>query len=447
VRATFQDVYTAPGLQVPWYVVAGNHDWVGNITGAWPSSYALPRVAAPLDSRAALHATPAELRLNGSAATGGRWFMPSTYYTFTRTAPGGDTVQFVMIDTETLTGGANPIPAVLPNLGYPAPVAPVRRRRGGRRLQQSSEADPGASSPLDPPVPPAWIPPPVNEAQWVWIQATLEASTADWIIVVGHHPVWSVGEYGPTWPLVERLAPMMESAGVALYICGHEHQMEHFRSEPHASGVDYLVVGNGAYYNDTVPTDSSHSADCPYGSLQFAYTEGTGFASLLLESGDAAAPSQLSATLYSGAGAQLYSFYKANPRTAVGHAVGNLGSPPAPPLLAAPVRSSADSLFASASLVAVLGGLLCMAGLARDHARGQPPAPRPLGPRDVVRNHMATWAQKQGRGETAPLVRPGDVALSYKNPAGAWADDPESPASRPPGALRSAQPSWQQRGL
>jgi hypothetical protein len=34
VRATFQDVYTAPGLQVPWYVVAGNHDWVGNITGA-----------------------------------------------------------------------------------------------------------------------------------------------------------------------------------------------------------------------------------------------------------------------------------------------------------------------------------------------------------------------------------------------------------------------------
>ena len=374
--------------------------------------------------------------------------MPSTYYTFTRTVPGGDTVQFVMIDTETLTGGANPIPAVLPSLGYPAPVAPVRRRRGGRRLQQSSEADPGASSPLDPPVPPAWIPPPVNEAQWVWIQATLEASTADWIIVVGHHPVWSVGEYGPTWPLVERLAPMMESAGVALYICGHEHQMEHFRSEPHASGVDYLVVGNGAYYNDTVPTDSSHSADCPYGSLQFAYTEGTGFASLLLTSGNAAAPSQLSATLYSGAGAQLYSFYKANPRTAVGHAVGNLGSPPAPPpLRAAPVRRGADSLFASASLVAVLGGLLCLAGLARDHARGQPPAPRPLGPRDVVRDHMATWAQKQGRGETAPLVRPGDVALSYKNPAGAWADDPESPASRPPGALRSAQPSWQQRGL
>jgi hypothetical protein len=34
VAATFQEVYTAPGLQVPWYFVAGNHDWVGDVQGA-----------------------------------------------------------------------------------------------------------------------------------------------------------------------------------------------------------------------------------------------------------------------------------------------------------------------------------------------------------------------------------------------------------------------------
>ena len=349
------------------------------------------------------------------------------------------TVQFVMIDTETLTGGANPIPAVLPNLGYPTPVAPGRRLRAGqqRRLQQSSEGDPGADSPLDPPVPPTWVPPPVNEAQWAWIQATLQASTADWIIVVGHHPVWSVGEYGPTWPLVERLAPLMESAGVALYICGHEHQMEHFRSEPHDTGVDYLVVGNGAYYNDTAPADMSHAADCPYGSLQFTYTQGTGFASLLMVSGNIAAPSQLSATLYDGEGTQLYAFYKANPRTMIGHTGGNLGSPPAPPVHTASSRSGADSIITAASLVAVLGGLLCLAGLARDHARGQPPAPKPMGPRDVVRDHMNTWSQNR-RGETAPLVRPGDAA-NYKSPSG-WSDEaPDSPAWSG-AAARAAQP-------
>jgi len=322
-------------------------------------------------------------------------------------------LQFVMVDTETLTGGANPIPAVLPNLGYPAPVAPARRRlagragKAGRRLRQSSEGDPGAASPLDPPVPPSWVPPPVDEAQWSWIQATLASSSADWIIVVGHHPVWSVGEYGPTWPLVERLAPMMEAAGVALYICGHEHQMEHFRSEPHDSGVDYLVVGNGAYYNDTAPTDSSHAADCPYGSLQFAYTTGTGFASLLMMSGSPSLPSQLSATLYSGEGTQLYSFYKVNPRTMVGHSVGNLGSPPAPPLRAVPawkLRSSLDMLVTAASLVALLCIVLCMAGLARPKA-----TLRAMGPRDVVQDRMAVWSQTQGqsrRGESYPLVQP-----------------------------------------
>src|SRR5690606_40939846 len=27
----FEDVYTAPALQRPWYVVLGNHDWQGNV--------------------------------------------------------------------------------------------------------------------------------------------------------------------------------------------------------------------------------------------------------------------------------------------------------------------------------------------------------------------------------------------------------------------------------
>jgi tartrate-resistant acid phosphatase type 5 len=30
--ATWEDVYTSPGLQVPWYTVAGYADWLGNAT-------------------------------------------------------------------------------------------------------------------------------------------------------------------------------------------------------------------------------------------------------------------------------------------------------------------------------------------------------------------------------------------------------------------------------
>jgi tartrate-resistant acid phosphatase type 5 len=328
VAATFQDVYTAAGLRVPWYVVAGNHDWVGDVQ--------------------------AQTALNGSAATGGRWNMPSLFYSHSHTLSDGTTAQFVMVDTESLFGGVN----------APPPPSPAVARPGGRRLVQSSTDDPGAGSPLDPPVSASWVPPAVNEAQWAWVQEELSSSTADWLFVVGHHPVWSVGEYGPTWELVTRLDPLMQAAGVALYISGHEHQAEHFRAEPHPAGVDYLVVGNGAYYNDTAPADTSHAADCPAGALQFQWTNSTGFAALwLAPASPNGQPAMLSVTIYSGQGKQLYSFYKQNPRAGTMR-----GGAAIPGGSAATMRASHHTRALGSALLLVVGvglGLLCTARAAQ----------------------------------------------------------------------------------
>lgn len=285
-------------------MVGGNHDWVGNIT--------------------------AEMALTGSALSGGKWFFPELYYTYTVQLPsGGDTIQFVMIDTETLTGGQNPQPQQMPNLYYPPGPAGGRRRLQQARARAClvSLGAPGDMPPVpavltvsslfficaqdtfggpnDPPIPSNWQPPPVNEAQWQWINDTLSTSTADWIFVVGHHPVWSAGEYGPTWPLVERLLPMMESAGVALYICGHEHMMEHFRPIPHNSSVDFVVIGNGAYWNDTGSQPTEHLQDCPDGSLQFQYDSGTGFAMFKVNPAAHGVPTQVTVTYIAANGAPL----------------------------------------------------------------------------------------------------------------------------------------------
>jgi len=98
VADTWNDVYNTPYsalAALPWYTIAGAADWAGNIT--------------------------AEILLNGTNS--GQWLYPDLFYTFQTVVPfSGDTIEFIMIDTESLTGGINPVPAVLPDLYYPPPA-------------------------------------------------------------------------------------------------------------------------------------------------------------------------------------------------------------------------------------------------------------------------------------------------------------------------------------
>ena len=54
----------------------------------------------------------------------------------------------------------------------------------------------------------------------------LKASKADYILVVGHYPVYSVCSHGPTQTLVKHLKPLLVEYG-AHYVTGHDHCMEH----------------------------------------------------------------------------------------------------------------------------------------------------------------------------------------------------------------------------
>ena len=74
----------------------------------------------------------------------------------------------------------------------------------------------------------------------------LAAAHADartqWLFVVAHYPVLSVGEHGDTPALRATVQPLLEQDEADAYLCGHTHTLQHLEMR----GVHYLVSGGGS---------------------------------------------------------------------------------------------------------------------------------------------------------------------------------------------------------
>ncbi len=81
----------------------------------------------------------------------------------------------------------------------------------------------------------------LSTSQLLWLQAELEKSTARWKIVYGHHPIYSHGQHGDTPKLIRDLLPVLKDRA-DVYICGHEHDLQHLKPE---GGVHLFVAGGG----------------------------------------------------------------------------------------------------------------------------------------------------------------------------------------------------------
>lgn len=197
-KHTFEDVFDGGNLKAENFfkVLAGNHDHYGNVSAQIAYS-----------------------------AISDRWHFPSLYYSWVETGP-DFTAEFVQLDTVTLSGDSSDPITGEEMLGTDPRMAP---------------ADPIAAG-----------------EQYAWLNATLAASTADFIFVSGHFPVWSVCEHGPTGSLVTTLKPILEAHGVSAYFAGHDHCEEHIDDN---GGVQYHVVGaanqNGGNdkNKDKIPAD------------------------------------------------------------------------------------------------------------------------------------------------------------------------------------------------
>jgi acid phosphatase len=183
---SFESVYAAKSLHVPWYAALGNHDYYG---GGEPQA----QVDFTHHSK--------------------RWRMPARDYSFAETSPHGVSVEVFVLDT--------------------IPMIPGYRQREVLRAKLAGQ---------DP------------DAQTQRFAARLAASTADWKVVVGHHPIWcgdnsQAGREGHSGSpdLVARLDPLLKAHGVHLYLNGHDHDLQHTE---HA-GIHYVCTGAGSSTLDT----------------------------------------------------------------------------------------------------------------------------------------------------------------------------------------------------
>jgi len=200
-QTTFEHVFSATSLQTPWYVLAGNHDHHGN-------------VAAQIDY----------------GKTSKRWVYPDYFYTFSlwQSDKQKKLVDFVMIDTVLLCGG--------------------------------DDLSDWEDTPLEGPK---------NQHAandyWDWIEEQLRQSTAPYLLVNGHYPVFSVAEHGPTTCLVDRLRPLLHQYHATAYICGHDHNLQHLTNDLNGVHMNYFVVGAANF----IDTSHAHAKDVPADSLKF----------------------------------------------------------------------------------------------------------------------------------------------------------------------------------
>lgn len=217
--ATFENVFTGENLKDPFQFnfIAGNHDHKGNVT--------------------------AQIARTGISK---RWNFPDMWYTFTKGGGALPTVQFILIDTVLISGSSDIY------------------NEEGRLVQE---------------LPGSQLPGPDNQAladaQLAWLNATLANSSADYIIVGGHYPAYSICEHGPTPTILASVKPALEAYKVTAYVNGHDHCMEYIND---GSIVDYHTIGS-AHLNDD---STQHASFIPKGSLKF-HTAGKlgGFASVV----------------------------------------------------------------------------------------------------------------------------------------------------------------------
>ena len=145
-----------------------------------------------------------------------RWKMPSRYYTFTAEED-SVSVRIVMLDTTPLID----------------------------KYREDTEKYPDASLCS-------------IEPQLEWLDSVLTAACEDWVLVVGHHPIYAYTDKSESerQDMQDRVnSILLRHDNVDMYICGHIHTFQHIRKD--GCDIDYIVNSSASLSRDVEPVDGT----------------------------------------------------------------------------------------------------------------------------------------------------------------------------------------------
>lgn len=84
------------------------------------------------------------------------------------------------------------------------------------------------------------------DTQLQWLDQTLADSPEDWVVVVGHHPIYAYTDKSESerTDMQKRVDTILRKHNVDMYICGHIHNFQHIRRPD--SKIDYVVNTSGS---------------------------------------------------------------------------------------------------------------------------------------------------------------------------------------------------------
>lgn len=99
-----------------------------------------------------------------------------------------------------------------------------------------------------------------THAQLQWLDCTLAQAAEDWVVVVGHHPIYADTDKSEAerTDMQKRVDPILRRHKVDMYICGHIHNFQHIRCD--GSETDYVVNTSGS--KTRVPNKTEGTVFC-----------------------------------------------------------------------------------------------------------------------------------------------------------------------------------------